>query len=506
MNLLPVLPVIFFLIGAVVCIFLHPSRSWQRAVSLTTSLLALAASLVLAHLNLKGAHPILKLGNWDIPFGIVYVADPLACLMLIATALIGVGTSIYIWTTLKDEHEHLHFHFFFLILLGGVSAAFLTGDLFHLFVCFELLLISSFVLMSLGSSKAQLEGSVKYVSINLISSLLLVMSVGFLYSQTGTLSLADLAEKVPQLSEQNPWIAISGIMMLVSFGIKAGVFPLFFWLPASYHTPPTAIAALFAGLLTKVGVYSLMRIFPLLYFPNGTGFQNAFILIGALTMVIGVIGAVSQFTIKRILSIHIISQVGYIILAIGLESQIALAAAIFYTLHNMIAKTNLFFIGGIVEKIQGTDDLGHGGSLFKKAPILSLIFLISALGLAGIPPLSGFFAKLFVIIGAAKEDQYLAITISLAVSVLTLYSMLKIWNYSFWQPINADGETHLNKVLDNKETRIKLMPAYGVTAFFAALVLAMGVWASPVFDWTMQASESLSNPATYIEFVKGKKR
>ena len=473
---------------------------------MASSTLALVSGIVLAQLNLRGSRPVLQLGDWKMPYGIVYVADPLACTMIIVTAIVGLGVSLYLWSTLRREDEHLFFHFFFLVLLAGVSATFLTGDLFHLFVGFELLLLSSFVLLSLGASRAQLEGGIKYVTINLISSFLLVTSVGFLYSQVGTLNLADLAAKMPALMATNPWLNLAGIMMLVSFGIKAGLFPFFFWLPASYHTPPTAIAALFAGLLTKVGVYALMRIFPLLFFSGGTGFQNAFLLLGALTMVIGVLGAVAQGTIKRILSVHIISQVGYIVLAIGMQSQIAIAAAIFYTVHNMIAKTNLFFVGGMVESLHGSDDLAVGGSLFKRTPWLSFIFMISALALAGLPPLSGFFAKLFVIYGAVKSEQYLAIAVALGVSLLTLYSMLKIWNRAFWQSAPVDAEPHLNEVLASPERRRKLWPAYAVTATFALLTVLIGLWASPIFDWSLQASDFVAQPARYIDFVMGTKR
>lgn len=503
MTFLPAAPVIIYLLGAVGALLAHPNKNVQRAISLMTNLFALATSLALLTANLNGQKPILRFGDWQMPYGIIYVADPLACLMLIATAAIGLATSIYIWSSLKNEDENLYFHFLTLVLLAGVSAAFLTGDLFHLFVCFELLLISSFVLMSLGSKASQIEASVKYVSINLISSVLFVMSIGVVYSQIGTLNLADITQKMPEAMKVNPWIQLSGFMMLISFGIKAGMFPLFFWLPSSYHTPPTAITALFAGLLTKVGVYSLMRVFPLLYFPINSQFEKIFLILGTLTMVIGVIGAVGQFQIKRILSIHIISQVGYIILAIGMKSQLAIAAAIYYTLHNMIAKTNLFFVSGLVEKIHGSDDLDHCGSLFKKMPYFSALFLISALGLAGIPPLSGFFAKWFVIYSAATKEEYFAVFVALAVSVLTLYSMLKIWNYGFWQMAKPDQEVHLNDFLANSQTKKQLWAGYFVTATFALGVVALGIFAEDVFDLCMKASHLIFNPQNYVDFVLG---
>lgn len=505
MNLLPALPVILFLAGAIFTLLFHPHRTMQRLISLGTCFFALLASLKLARLNWQGLKPILRFGDWEMPFGIIYVADPLACIMLITTAIIGLGTCIYIWSSLKREEEHLYFHFFFLILLAGVSASFLTGDLFHLFVCFELLLMSSFVLMSLGSHSDQLEGSIKYVVLNLISSFLFVMSVGVLYSQTGTLNIADLAQKIPTLASQNSWILISGIMMLISFGIKAGMFPLFFWLPASYHTPPAAISALFSGLLTKVGVYAMIRIFPLIYFPLSNLFQKTFIIAGLCTMVIGVVGAVAQNQIKRILSVHIISQVGYIILAIGMQSQLALAAALFYTIHNMIAKTNLFYISGVIERLHQSDDLSKGGSLFKYMPYLSLIFLISALGLAGLPPLSGFFAKFFVIYAAAEQQRYFVIALALAVSVLTLYSMLKIWTFAFWKPADIESEFYLKKALDDKSFRRSLIPAYLVTMCFATLILCMGLFANHAFEWALNASDLVSNPSKYIDFVLGAK-
>ena len=316
--------------------------------------------------------------------------------------------AVYSLGSIDEAREAHGYHPLFHVLLMGVSMAFLTGDLFNLYVAFEVMLMASFVLLSLGGERAQLEGAVKYVTLNLLSSAVFLAAVGVLYGVAGTLNLADLALAV-QRGTAPGLVTTLACLFLVAFGIKAAVFPLFFWLPASYHTPPVAVSALFAGLLTKVGVYALVRAFTLV-FTGDTALTHGLILaVAVLTMVTGVLGAAAQFEFRRVLSFHIVSQIGYMVLGLGLFTPLALAGTVFYLIHHIVVKTNLFLVAGIVKRLGGTLDLGSLGGLYRRRPALALLFLVPAFSLAGIPPLSGFWGKL-VLVKAGLDSGHYAVT------------------------------------------------------------------------------------------------
>ncbi|MCT7654634.1 hypothetical protein MBH78_07270 [Oceanimonas sp. NS1] len=249
-----------------------------------------------------------------------------------------------------------------------MTGAFLTGDIFNLYVWFEILLIASFGLMILGGERAQMEGAIKYVTLNLISSAMFLTAVGLLYGYAGTLNMADLAVKLNG-PEQSGLVTVIAMLFLVAFGIKAAAFPLFFWLPASYHTPPVAISAVFAGLLTKVGVYALYRVFSLI-FVQDIGFTHGTVLMamGIFTMVTGVLGAAAQFEVRRILSFHIISQIGYMLVGLALFTPLAVAGGVFYIFHHIIVKTNLFLVSGVMYRYHGSYDLSRLGACTARHP------------------------------------------------------------------------------------------------------------------------------------------
>jgi multicomponent Na+:H+ antiporter subunit D len=292
------------------------------------------------------------------------------------------------------------------------------------------------------------------------------------------------------------------MMFLVSFGIKAAIFPLFFWLPASYHTPPIVVSAIFAGLLTKVGAYSMIRVFTLV-FTQDIGYTHTLILILAgLTMVTGVLGAVAQYDMRRLLSFHIVSQIGYLLMGLGLYSPLALAGAIFFMVHVILAKTALFLIGGIIWRQRGTYQLRSLGGLYASKPALALLFLVPALSLAGVPPLSGFFAKLALIQAGLEDDEYLIVAVALAVGVLTLFSMIKIWNEAFWKEPPDDAD--LAPVEIREPTESSAIPyMYGPVVAMVVMIVALGLAAGPLYEMATTASEQLIHPDAYIQAVLG---
>ncbi|MBX3006175.1 MAG: Na+/H+ antiporter subunit D [Anaerolineales bacterium] len=470
----------------------------QRSLALVASLLNLAVALLLLYHTLQGQRMVLYAGAWQAPFGITLVADAFSAIMLALTALLGVAVVLYAMGTL-DQRQGLNFYPLLLFLLMGVNGAFLAGDLFNLYVFFEVLLMASFVLLSLGGRPSQVNGGLRYVVLNLIASTLFLTAAGVVYGTLGTLNLAQLAERMA-LAPQSLRIVLAGILLL-AFGSKAGLFPLFFWLPASYHTPHPAVTAIFGGLLTKVGIYALFRIFPLLFPELLSSWQPLLLTVAALTMLTGVFGAMAVTTIRRVLSFHVISQVGYMVMGLGLVAsgnQLALgfglAAGIFYIIHHMIVKTALLMAGGAAELTMGTGRLepGYLGGLAKRAPALAVLFFVAAFSLAGIPPSSGFVSKLGLLQAALDAGQWPIAGVSLVVSLLTLMSMLRLWQKGFAGPAKSDTFP-----LRTPQPRLTLAPI----ALLVLASLAIGIFSAPVFGWAQTAAAQVLDREGYIRAV-----
>jgi multicomponent Na+:H+ antiporter subunit D len=499
MNILLTLPILIPLITAILCLLVLRWRWVQRWLSVLGSTALLGAALVLLASVWQRGIQATQIGNWPAPFGITLVADMFSAIMVVLAGLMGLSIAVYSLASMDVHREAFGYYPLYHILLMGVCGAFLTGDMFNLFVWFEVMLIASFVLVALGGERAQLEGAVKYVTLNLMSSALFLSAVGVLYGMAGTLNMADLARQLKETTQPGLVTTLS-MLLLVSFGIKAAVFPLFFWLPASYHTPPVAVTAIFAGLLTKVGVYALIRVFTLLFVQDVAFTHTLILLIAGLTMVTGVLGAVAQSEVRRLLSFHIVSQIGYMILGLGLFTPLALAGSVFYIAHNILAKTNLFLVSGVVYRLRGSYQLGKLGGLYRAYPLLGVLFLIPALSLAGIPPLSGFWGKLSLVKAALDTEQYILAATALGVGILTLFSMTKIWAEAFWKD-PGDGETEVQAQDGRAESggslRVLLLPI-GV---LAALTVLMGLACEPILVLTMRAAEELLNPAVYIQTV-----
>ncbi len=500
MNIAVILPIFIPMLAGALTLICWRWRLVQRWISvLSGSGLLLAALYLFSQVRQEGIL-VAYVGNWSAPYGITLVADLLSAIMVLVTGIIGLAVAVYSLATMSRNHEAFGYYPLLHLMLAGVVGAFLTGDIFNLYVWFEIMLVASFGLMILGGERAQMEGALKYVTLNLISSALFLTAVGLLYGYAGTLNMADLALKLGH-GEQPGLVTVIAMLFLVAFGIKAAAFPLFFWLPASYHTPPVAVSAVFAGLLTKVGVYALYRVFSLIFVQDVELTHHTILMgMGIFTMLTGVLGAAAQFEVRRILSFHIVSQIGYMLVGLALFTPLALAGGVFYIFHHIIVKTNLFLISGIMYRYHGSYDLARLGGLYRSAPWLALLFLIPAMSLAGLPPLSGFFAKYTVIKAGIAAESWFMVAIALIVGLLTLYSMVKIWAEAFWKPLPEEAKP----LRGDRDPHLYIL--YLPVLTLALLTLAIGFGAEWSVQLAMETADQLLTPAGYIEAVLGVSR
>jgi multicomponent Na+:H+ antiporter subunit D len=498
-HLLLTLPIIFPLAGIAVCAMLWNQPLAQRIVSLVASFGLFGSSILLLASVSDGTVLATQFGSWSAPFGISFVADRLAAAMVLITGLMAVAIGIYGVVDGADAREQAFYHPLYQGLLFGVTGAFLTGDIFNLYVWFEVMLISSFGLLALGGTRAQLDAGIKYVTLNLVATTLFLIVVAFLYGFTGTLNMADAARILPTLENQGLVTTIA-VLFLVAFGSKAAVFPLFFWLPAAYHTASAPVVAIFAALLTKVGVYAIIRTFTLM-FDADAGFTGPIIgAVAVMTMVTGVLGAAAHYDIRRILSFHIISQIGYMLLGIAIATPLAIGGAILYVIHHIVVKANLFLIAGAINRAGGSFQLKELGGLYRSLPFLGVLFLIPALSLAGLPPLSGFWSK-FVVIKASLDAGHIFLAATgLVVGVLTLYSMLKIWNEAFWKAAPEGSDVALRSWRTDRPTRIAMLTPI---IALAAITLTIGLFVEPFVEFSMSAGEQLLDKHAYMDAVLG---
>ncbi len=499
------LPVLLPLLSGAISLLFWRSRPMQRFVAVAGNAALLGVALWLLASVSQDGYVVIQMGGWQAPIGITLIADTLSAVMVVLTGIIGLALAIYALASTGPGHERFGYYPLMHLLLAGVAGAFLTGDIFNLYVWFEVMLVASFALLILGGEKAQMEGAIKYVTLNLLASVIFLTAIGLTYGMVGTLNMADIAQRLA-VAEHQGMVEVLAVMYMIAFGIKAAAFPLFFWLPASYHTPPVAVSALFAGLLTKVGVYALFRVFTLM-FDQTMGYTQDLLLWGAaLTMVTGVLGAAAQFEFRRILSFHIVSQIGYMILGLALYTPLAIAGGVFAVMHNIIVKTNLFLISGITRRLQGTYELKKMGGLYRERPWLSVAFFLSAFSLAGIPPLSGFFAKFVIVRAGIEAEAYVVTAVALAVGLLTLYSMVKIWNEVFWKTLPEDNLVPAEETVVGDDSRMvppSLWLMYLPVAVLALFALLIGVFAEPLMGMMNRIGDQLMNPQGYIEAVLG---
>jgi multicomponent Na+:H+ antiporter subunit D len=490
------------LIGAALALLAHGHLRLQRAISLAALTGSLAVSIVLlAHADREGP-AVARIGGWSASVGISYVVDRFSGLMLVVALVTLLAVLVFAGGEHSLTSDSPIFNPVYLVLAAGIGAAFSTGDLFHMFVSFEILLMASYVLLTLDGNEAQVRTGTTYVVVNTIESIVLVVAVGLVYAATGTLSMAELPARLAGLSDG----VRTGLqlLLLVAFGLKAAVFPLYFWLPDSYPTARGPITAVFAGLLTKIGVYAVLRTQTLLFADAN---HELLLWVAALTMVVGVVGAIAQNEVKRILSFHIVSQIGYMILGIAIGGPAAIAATIFFLLHQVPIKSSLFLVEGMIEHATGSSSLDRLSGLVHRSGMLGVLFLLPALSLAGIPPFSGFVAKLGLVTAGLEHGEYVAVGVAIGCSLLTLVSMAKIWLGAFWGPA---GELPLRPVgaavVTGDAARVVWRwPASMVIATTAMVAIGLGlaIGAGPLYGLCERAAAEIADPAGYVRNVLG---
>lgn len=488
-NLL-LFPIVIPLLFAAVLMFFPKNIRLQRIIAVLGVVSTLVAALFLLFTVKSDGIQVVTLGSWAAPFGISMVSDLFSALLVLTTTLITLFVLFYSFPTIGKEREQSFYYPAVLFLLVGVNGAFTTGDIFNLFVFFEVLLMSSYMLIVHGGEKPQLRETIKYLLVNVISSALFVAAVAFLYSVTGTLNMADLAVKIPQI-EETGILTVIAVLFLVVFGFKASIFPLYFWLPGAYYAPPIPILALFGALLTKVGVYAIIRTYTLFFVMN-TAFTHELLgIVAILTILAGCIGALAYFDVKKIIIYNIIIAVGVILFGASQLNVAGIDGAIFYLIHDMLIKAALFFLVGIVAILFGTSDLRKMGGLIKTYPVLGWTYLITAFGLAGIPPLSGFPGKLLIVQGGFEGPQFWGSIVILATSLIVLFSVMRIFIYAFW------GEPVATVPLKKSVYHQLFIP----TVILVAITVAIGVGAEIFMPFISGAGEVLLNPSIYIDAV-----
>ena len=492
--MLPALPILIPFITGILLLLTGSRGTLSRGVSVFSLLLQILAALALAYEAYTGGMAVTHLGSWKAPIGIILVGDKVASILVILALLVTLASTLTGFSERSAESDNPMRLPLVQFLVTGIQLSFMTGDLFNLFVAFEVMLLSSYGLMTLEADPKRIREAYPYVILNLLASAIFLAGCGYAYALFGTLNFAGIAEAARVLAdspEDAARISILTAVLALVFSIKAGMFPLYYWLPNSYPVLPPSLGALYSGLLTKVGIYVLMRLLGTMMPPDQDTLYLIIAWLGGGTMLFGVLGAVSRMGVREILAFHVVSQVGFMILAIGFFTPVAFAATIFYMVHHIIVKSALFLTASGILKHFGTDNLKETGGLWKKAPLFGVIFLIMAFSLAGLPPLSGFWAKLWILMEGLSGKYYTLVAISLVASVLTLASMLKIWFGAFWQPAPG-GDSATMRMGSSVWLALGIM-----TVVSLGVVLAV----APLWEASIMAANEMLDPSIYIEQV-----
>ncbi|MBB6446254.1 multicomponent Na+:H+ antiporter subunit D [Bacillus benzoevorans] len=462
-----------------------------------TAVFSSIATLIVSFLNVQKVKnagiQTLNISSWDAPFGITLVSDMFSAILVFTTSLIAFLCLLYSFKAIGEAREKYYYYPVFHFLLVGVNGAFTTGDIFNLFVFFEVMLMSSYVLLVLGGTKIQLRESIKYLLVNIISSALFVIAVAYLYSVVGTLNMAHISARISEVSTNGmPGIlTVIAVLFLIVFGIKGAIFPLYFWMPGSYYAPPAPVLALFGALLTKVGVYSITRTYTLFFYHDRDFTFQLLSILAILSVVAGVIGAIAYWDVKKIIIYNIIVAIGVILYGVSVMNPTAITGSVYYLIHDMLIKAALFLLVGVIVAITGTSNLKQISGLITRYPGLGWTFFIAALSLAGIPPLSGFVGKLLIVQGGAAGESYIGAGLVLMSSLLVLFSVMKIFIHGFW------GQTRFYKGEDKVPVKWLLISPV-ILVVMSAL---FGVGSESFLPYISQAAETLTDPRIYIEAV-----
>lgn len=497
------------LLGAAIALIAGRYRRVQVGVSIATLTIVLAIAAVLLYTVDVGDQAIaVSVGGWPVPFGIVLYVDRLAALLVVVSSIVLLAVLLFsVGQGAADNDDDTPvsiFHPSYLILAAGIFTAFIAGDLFNLYVGFEILLVASYVLITLGSTENRIRTGVVYIVVSLVSSVLFLAAIAMIYGALGTVNMAQIAERMTELPQETQLVL--HLMLLLAFSIKAAVFPLSFWLPDSYPTAPAPVTAVFAGLLTKVGVYAIIRTETQLFSDSDVNFL--LLIVAFATMVVGVLGAVAQAELKRILSFTLVSHVGYMIFGLAIATPAAIGATIYYMVHHIVVQTTLFLAVGLIERRAGSTSILKVKGLMRAAPVIAVLYFIPAINLGGLPPFSGFIGK-FALFDAAAEVgtpiMMVLIVAGIVTSLLTLYALMRAWNLSFWREEDDSAETEArisylgaSPAATETSTERRVIPKImtAATAGMVGVTVALTVFAGPLYTLCERIGDALLQPVS----------
>lgn len=490
MSNLLVLPIIIPVIFSIINIFIGKNPILKRMTALLAALLTTIAALINLILVMKHGVILLELGNWPIPYSITLTVDALSAMFVLTSSLVTMLIIVYSYQSIGIERERYYYYASVLFMLTGLNGAFSTGDIFNLFVFFEVFLMASYVLMIIGGTKIQLQESIKYILVNVISSSFFVLAIAMLYSVVGSLNMADISEKI-RVFEYQPISTVIAILFIFVFATKAGMFPLYFWMPGAYYAPPIPILAFFGALLTKVGVYAIIRVYTLFFPTENVGIVLLYL--GLFTVIFGCFGALAYVDMKKIIIYNIMIAIGVIITGVSFLTKDSMLGASYYVFHDIIIKAALFMLVGVIIHITGKNNMNEIGGMIKSHPLLGWTFFVATLSLAGIPPLSGFYGKYFIVKAALAEGNVFAAVIILVSSLVVLYSVMRIFINVFF------GEAKITTY--NKKPYNKLL----ITSILMTLIaIGFGLFADSLYPIMDAASESMVHPETYTKVLEVK--
>jgi multicomponent Na+:H+ antiporter subunit D len=481
--------------GAILMMIRHRT-TWHPAVALTgLALLVLNNVLLLAQVMAEGPLTMM-MGRWLPPFGIAITVDMTGALLALAAAIVAFCGALYAQVEINTSGRRYGFYPLLMLLMAGVSGAFLTGDIFNLYVWFEVLLISSFGLLILGSEREQIDGALKYAVLNLMATTLFLITVGYLYAIFGTLNMADIAMKVPDSAGTAPLMTLSALFVL-AFSMKAAAFPVNFWLPASYHTPRVVVSALFAGLLTKVGIYALLRVTVMLFPVEREALSLVIAIVAALTMILGAIGALAQNDIRRFLGFVVITGIGNMMAGIAIGSNLAVGASIFYALHSILLMTALYLVAGEIARIGGHFRLDRVSGLWTVAPLFGAVSLAIFFAASGLPPFSGFWPKALLVKASIDIGAWWLAASVLVSGFLTTIAFARVFLFSFWRPAVSETQMPAAAAVGARGEAWRIAPILILTGF----VVWFGLFPDRLIVLSQDAATGLLDPTAYIRSV-----
>lgn len=438
---------------------------------------------------------VMTMGRWLPPFGITFNADIFGTVFALTASIVAFAGAIFARGDIDDTGRRYGFYPFLLLMMAGVNGAFLTGDIFNLYVWFEVLLISSFGMLILGSEKQQIDGATKYALLNLVATTLFLIATGYLYGTVGSLNMADITAKLPEVRNTAPLMTLCALFFL-AFAMKAAAFPLNFWLPASYHTPKIVTSALFAGLLTKVGIYALGRILITLMPAERDLLAETIAWVAAATMILGIMGALAQSDIRRLMGYVVISGIGTMMAGLALASPTAISGTVFYAVHSMIAMTALYLLAGMMRERGGTFSLREAGGLYRAHPLLAAFALVLFLAVAGLPPFSGLWPKILLVKASFDVGAWWLGGAILVTGLLTTIALGRVFALAFWR--NSDGRMESSNAPSNRSS---ILISYLPIALLTVPIVIMGIYPEPFLQLADQAATAVANSTGYREAV-----